>query len=145
MEDNTPVLVGQGQFTYRGPPADAPSPLQLLLKATEAAALDAGLSPQALAALDSVGVVAFAIDAEGALAALPVPRLANPPASLAQRLGASPRWSAYTETGGNSSQHLINVICERIAAREADFAVGRRGVPGLADEKAARQPRLRQL
>ncbi|HTX51022.1 MAG TPA: acetyl-CoA acetyltransferase, partial [Caulobacteraceae bacterium] len=106
MEDNTPVLIGQGQFTYHGAPAEAPSPLQLLLKATGAAARDAGLTRQALAGLDGVGVVAFAIDAEGALAALPVPRLSNPPASLARRLDASPRWSAYTQTGGNSSQHL---------------------------------------
>jgi acetyl-CoA C-acetyltransferase len=123
MDDNTPVLIGQGQFTFRGAPAEAPSPLQLVLRATEAAARDAGLTPQALSGLDSVGVVAFAIDAEGALASLPVPRLSNPPASLARRLGASPRWSAHTQTGGNSSQHLINVICERIAAGEAEFAV----------------------
>jgi len=123
MEDNTPVLIGQGQFTYRGPPAEAPSPLQLLIKATEAAAADAGLAASALAGLDGVGVVAFAIDAEGALAALPVPRISNPPASLSRRLGAKPRWAAYTQIGGNASQHLINVICERISARETDFAL----------------------
>lgn len=123
MLETTPVLIGQGQFTWRGAPAEAPSPLQLLMKATEAAARDACLEPEALQDLDGLGVVGFAIDAEGALAQLPFPRLSNPPASLARRFGARPRWSAYTEMGGNSSQHLINVICERIAAGETDFAL----------------------
>ncbi len=123
MRDTTPVLIGQGQFTYRGAAGDAPSPLQLLMTAAEAARADAGLAPGALAGLDALGVVGSAIDAEGALAALPVPRLCNPPASLARRLGARPRWSAQTQIGGNSSQHLINVIAERIAAGEAEFAL----------------------
>ena len=35
--DTTPVLIGQGQFTYRGPADEAPSPLGLLMRATEAA------------------------------------------------------------------------------------------------------------
>ena len=87
--ETTPVLIGHGQFTYRGPAIDAPSPLGLLMRATEAAARDAGLAPGALAGLDGFGVVAFAVDAEGALAELPVPRLSNPPASLARELGAA--------------------------------------------------------
>jgi len=123
MRDQTPVLIGAGQFTYKGPPADAPSPLQLLLKAAHAATADAGLEAQALAGIDGLGVVSFAVDAEGALAELPFPRLGNPPASLARRLGASPRWSTYTHMGGNSAQQLINVTAERIAAGEVEFAL----------------------
>ena len=123
MHDNTPVLIGAGQFTYRGKAADAPTPLRLIEIAAKAAAADAGLSEAALTGLDGLGVVAFAIDAEGGLRGLPVPRLVNPPASLAKALGAAPRWSAYTQMGGNSSQHLINVVAERIAAGETDFAL----------------------
>jgi acetyl-CoA C-acetyltransferase len=121
--DSTPVLIGAGQFTHRGPAAQAPVPLELIKIAAIRAAEDAGLSAAALAGLDALGVVGFAIDAEGALARLPVPRLTNPPASLAKALGAAPRWVAYTHMGGNASQHLINVIAERIAAGEADFAL----------------------
>ena len=123
MRDQTPVLIGAGQFTYKGPPGEAPSPLQLLLKAAHAAAADAGLEGGALAGLDGLGVVSFAVDAEGALAELPFPRLVNPPASLARALGAAPRWSTYTHMGGNSAQQLINVTAERVAAGEVDFAL----------------------
>jgi len=121
--DTTPVLIGAGQFTYRGAPADAPGPLELVGRAVERAAADAALSMDDLAELDALGVVGFTIDAPGALARLPVPRHVNPPASLARALAASPRWSVYTEMGGNSPQQLVNTICERIAAGENDFAL----------------------
>ncbi len=123
MLETTPVLVGAAQRTFHGPVAQTPPPLSMIEIVAKAAAEDAGLGEGALAGLDALGVVGFAIDAEGALARLPVPRLTNPPASLARRLGAAPRWSAYTQMGGNSPQHLINTICERIAAGEADFAL----------------------
>ena len=118
MRDNTPVLVGQGQFTFRGSPGDAPTALNLLEIAARRAAEDAGLTTAHLGRLDGLGVVGLTIDAPGALARLPVPRLANPPASLARLLGANPRWSVYTHMGGNAPQQLINTICERIAAGE---------------------------
>ncbi|HEX7758449.1 MAG TPA: acetyl-CoA acetyltransferase [Caulobacteraceae bacterium] len=123
MLETTPVLIGAAQRTFRAPFADVPTPLSMIEFVAKAAARDAGLGESALAGLDALGVVGFAIDAEGALARLPVPRLANPPASLARRLGAAPRWSAYTQMGGNSPQHLINTICARIADGEADFAL----------------------
>jgi acetyl-CoA C-acetyltransferase len=123
MLDTTPVLIGQGQFTYRGAPGEAPTPLELIQTAALAAAKDAGLSPAALAGLDGIAVVGFTIDAEGALSRLPVPRMVSPPASLAKALGADPRWSVYTQMGGNSPQQLINLTCERIAAGETDFAL----------------------
>ncbi len=157
MLDSTPVLIGAGQFTYRGPPGEAPAPLALIDMAVRAAAKDAGLAPAALANLDAIGVVGFTIDAEGALSRLPVPRLANPPASVAKALAAHPRWSVYTHMGGNSPQHLVNVICERIAAGESDFALAvgaeflgslmrrlARGLPfdGYGDEESLPPERL---
>ena len=57
MRDDTPVLIGAGQFTYRGAPEASPSPLSLLRTATERAATDAGLDPTALAGLDTVAVL----------------------------------------------------------------------------------------
>ncbi|MDQ2764228.1 MAG: acetyl-CoA acetyltransferase, partial [Pseudomonadota bacterium] len=96
MLDTTPVLIGAGQFTYRGGCVEAPTPLKLMEIATGAAAEDACLPRGALAGLDGIGVVGFTIDAEGAFAGLGVPRLFNPPASLARSLSAAPRWSVYT-------------------------------------------------
>jgi acetyl-CoA C-acetyltransferase len=123
MRDDTPVLIGAGQFTYRGEAANSPSPLELLKVAAEQAVLDAGLKGSVLADLDALAVVAFSIDAPGGLSKLPLPRLSDPPASLARALSASPAWSVYTETGGNSPQQAVNVVCERIAGGESDFAL----------------------
>jgi len=123
MDESTPVLIGAGQFTFRGDAAEAPTPLEMLRIVALAAARDAGLGKGDLAALDGVGVVGFTIDAPGALERIPVPRLVNPPASLAKALGAAPRWAVYSHMGGNGPQQLINTVCERIAAGEGDFAL----------------------
>lgn len=123
MRDDTPVLIGAGQFTYRGGAGNSPSPLELLKVAAERAVLDAGLKGSVLADLDALAVVAFSIDAPGGLSKLPLPRLADPPASLARAVSAAPAWSVYTETGGNSPQQAVNVVCERIARGESDFAL----------------------
>ena len=48
MDERTPVLIGAGQFTYRGDPASSPSPTALLKIAAERAAQDAGLDPEKL-------------------------------------------------------------------------------------------------
>src|SRR3990167_9508427 len=123
MRDDTPVLIGAGQFTYRGDAGNPPSPLELLKVAAERAALDAGLKGSVLADLDALAVVAFSIDAPGGLSKLPLPRLSDPPASLARAVSASPAWSVYTETGGNSPQQAVNVVCERIAQGDANLAL----------------------
>lgn len=123
VRDDTPVLIGAGQFTYRGEPGNSPSPLELLKTAADRAVLDAGLKGSVLADLDALAVVAFSIDAPGGLSKLPLPRLADPPASLARAVGAAPGWSVYTETGGNSPQQAVNVVCERIAKGESSFAL----------------------
>ena len=122
-DEKTPVLIGSAQFTWRGGPESVPTPLDMITQAARGAAADAGLSDASLRDLDGLGVVGFALDAPGALAQLPVPRLVNPPASLARAIGASPRWSRYTEMGGNSPQHLINVIGDRIARGEESFVL----------------------
>jgi len=116
-----PVLIGAGQFTYRGDPAVSPAPTALLKIAAEGAAADAGLGVEALAGIDSLAVAGFALDAPGDRRS--VPHSSNPPASLARRLGASPHWAVYSHVGGNTPQLLVNVIAERIARGETDFAL----------------------
>lgn len=142
MLETTPVLIGQGQFTYRGALEAAPSPLTLIETAARAAAADAGLAEGALGGLDGIGVVGFTIDAEGALAELPVPRMTNPPAALARVLGADPDWAVYTRMGGNSPQQLINIAGDRIAAGQSDFvlAVGAEFLGSLRRRLAGNLP-----
>ena len=123
MHDRTPVLIGAGQFTARGPAAEAPGPLELMITAAQHAAADAGLSAAVLAQIDALGVVGFTIDAPGGLEKLPVPRLKNPPKSLAGRLGAAPGYAVYSHMGGNTPQQLVNHLCARIAAGESDLAL----------------------
>src|SRR5215472_15006657 len=101
MSDRTPVLIGAGQFTYRGDPAASPSPQALLKIAAERAADDAGIGAAGLRALDSLAVAGFTIDAQGSTRG-GIPHSINPPASLAKALGAAPTWSVYSNMGGNT-------------------------------------------
>ncbi|MFI4949416.1 MAG: acetyl-CoA acetyltransferase [Caulobacterales bacterium] len=121
MDGNTPVLIGAGQFTYRGDPSASPSPVTLLKIAAERAAADAGIGTAGLAAIDSLAVAGFTVDAEGSTRA--IPHSSNPPASLAAELGAAPGWSVYSYMGGNTPQQLVNVIAERIARGETELAL----------------------
>lgn len=75
MRDETPVLIGAGQFTFRGPAENSPSPLELLKIAAKRAIARAGLQGTVLAQLDALAVVAFSIGASGGLSKLPLPRL----------------------------------------------------------------------
>src|SRR3954469_22534297 len=103
MDERTPVLIGAGQFTYRGDPAVSPSPQALLKIAAERAAADAGIGAGGLAAIDSLAVGGFTIDPPGSPRTT-IPHSANPPASLARDLGATPRWAVYSHMGGNTPQ-----------------------------------------
>jgi acetyl-CoA C-acetyltransferase len=122
MDATTPVLIGAGQFTYRGDPAVSPSPGALLKIAAERAAADAGIGAAGLAAIDALAVAGFTIDAPGSTRGA-IPHSTNPPAALATALGAAPRWAVYSHMGGNTPQQLINVLAERIAKGETELAL----------------------
>ena len=116
------VLIGAGQFTYRGDPAQSPSPVALLKIAAERAAADAGIGAAGLAAIDALAVAGFTIDAPGSTRSA-IPHSTNPPASLSKALGANPAWSVYSHMGGNTPQQLINVLAERIARGETELGL----------------------
>lgn len=122
MDERTPVLIGAGQFTYRGDPAVSPSPTALLKIAAERAAVDAGIGAGGLAAIDTLAVVGFTIDAPGSRRGM-IPHSTNPPAQLSRMIGAAPRWSVYSEMGGNTPQYLINTLAERVARGETQLAL----------------------
>lgn len=122
MDDRTPVLIGVGQFTYRGDPGESPSPTTLLKIAAERAATDAGIGAAGLAQIDGLAVAGYSIDAPGSKSDF-IPRASNPPATLSTMIGAAPRWAVYSEMGGNTPQYMINNIAERIAKGEMDLAL----------------------
>jgi acetyl-CoA C-acetyltransferase len=121
VDKRTPVLIGAGQFTYRGVTQASPSPTRLLKIAADRAEQDAGLRPGTLAGVDGLAVMGFAVDSPGGGRA--IPHSSNPPATLAQSLGATPAWSVYAHMGGNSPQHAINLVCDRVARGENDFVL----------------------
>jgi acetyl-CoA C-acetyltransferase len=122
MDGTTPVLIGAGQFTYRGDPGASPSPVALLKIAALRAAEDAGIGAAGLAAIDGLAVAGFTIDAPGSTRTT-IPHSSNPPASLAGQIGAAPGWAVYSHMGGNTPQQLVNVIAERISRGETELAL----------------------
>ncbi|WP_293678747.1 acetyl-CoA acetyltransferase [uncultured Phenylobacterium sp.] len=123
MDERTPVLIGAGQFTYRGDPAQSPSPTNLLKIAAERAADDAGIGAAGLAALDSIVVAPSAIAMPGGSRARGAPFSSNAAAQLGALVGAELRWAAQSANGGNSSQYMINRLAERISQGETDLGL----------------------
>jgi acetyl-CoA C-acetyltransferase len=127
IDPRTPILVGAGQFTQRtareGKIAESLSPIEMLEKAARMALADTGKENELTKALDTVAVVRFTADSPGDQGRLPKRMFRNPPLSVAQHLGAKPRRTFYTATGGNTPQWLVNRTAEEIANGECDAAL----------------------
>jgi acetyl-CoA C-acetyltransferase len=113
IDPSTPVLIGFGQKTWRR--GDGIGPRAMMLEAASLALADAGLGPGEASDLDLVGVVGFIVDEPGVAQRMPIPRLANPPATLAADLGAKRARPLYTHMGGHTPQALVNWTCAEIA------------------------------
>jgi acetyl-CoA C-acetyltransferase len=111
IDPRTPVLVGAGQLLQRVAPEDALEPVDMIAEAARRAAEDAG-APGLLQAVDSIRVVALLSW-----------RYVNHAALIAERIGASPRETAYTSMGGNTPQSLVNKTAKSILAGELDVAL----------------------
>ena len=138
-DDRTPVLVGCGQVTQREPdPRAALAPLDLMAHAARLAAADSAAGNALLAALDTVAVVRLFADTSPRFAS-PFGRHANPPATLARRIGAAQvRRRIYTHPGGNMPQYCINRLCEAVTRGEVGAALVV-GAEALATQKAAQR------
>jgi acetyl-CoA C-acetyltransferase len=127
IDPRTPILVGGGQFTQRTAReknfAASLSPIAILAEAARLALDDAGTGEALARALDTVAVVQFTADSPDVHGRVPKRMFRNPPGSLAQHIGASPRRALYTGTGGNTPQWLVNRTAEEIANGECDVAL----------------------
>lgn len=113
LDPRTPVVVGGGQWTNRVDHGESPAaPVELIAGALRRAADDAGVGPDLLRAADAVRIVHMFSW-----------RYANPAALVAERLGASPRDTAVSPTGGNEPQTLVSQACRDIAAGRADVVL----------------------
>ena len=96
MNPNTPIIVGIGQQAQKGVDLDkALEPIELMIRAAEAAAEDTG-HPEILSNLDSVRVV------RGRW------RYKQPAGFIANKLGSPGAELIGTPFGGNSVQGLVN-------------------------------------
>ncbi|MDH1182135.1 acetyl-CoA acetyltransferase, partial [Achromobacter mucicolens] len=120
-----PVIVGTGQVTdTTSKPEDARSPLQLMVEAAQLAAQDSGADAKALlGSLDSVTVIRLFADTSPRFAS-PFGKLANPPWSVARRVGANAASDlVYPPQGGDTPQVMLARACERIANGESQAAL----------------------
>ena len=127
IAENTPVIIGVGQFSERvGEPGYAGlSYMGLGGQALTAAIEDAegGLvRPDALAnAIDTLAVIrAFEMSRPGREPPFGAPD--NVPRALAMRVGANPARAILTPTGGQTNQQLVGEFAEDIAARKSQCA-----------------------
>ncbi len=137
-----PVLVGCGQITQREPdPRRARAPIELMSDVSLIAAQDSGAAAAALAAVDTLVVIRSFSDTSWRFAC-PFGRYANPPKSLAARLGATAaRRLVYTAQGGNMPQACVNRLSGMIARGEAEVALIAGG-EALATQKSAERAKL---
>lgn len=136
-----PVIVGAAQITDTvTPPQRARRPIELMADVARAAAEDAGPGRGILREVDSLVVVRMFSDSTPRFKS-PFGRIINPPWSVAQRIGATPRELVYTPGGGNMPQVALNRACERIARGEAVAAL-LTGAEALRTELAAKRAGL---
>ncbi len=141
-DDATPVLVGCGQVTQREPdPAAALEPVELMAEAGRRAAEDTGAGRLVIDLLDTIVILRSFSDTSWRFTC-PFGRYANPPASVARRLGADgARRLVYTHPGGNMPQWCINRLFEMITRGEVRAALVCGG-EALATQKAAQRAGL---
>lgn len=123
VDDNTPVLVGAGQMTSKLAPAEAPTPLAMIVEVARRAARDTGIDEATLLAkIDTIANTRLAIDSTD-LGGIGVGRYRNLPASVAEEIGASLRAGFYCGAGGDSPQYLVNEMAQRIADGSSDVVL----------------------
>lgn len=108
---STPVIVGVGQLSFRPDDLnDAVEPLELMARACETAAADAG-NDQLLSSASTIAVV------QGAW------KYTDPARLLAERWGADGVHTIRSTDGGNTPQSLVNRLAMRIAEGATDISI----------------------
>lgn len=141
-EARIPILVGCGQVTQREPdPAVALSPMDLTAEAARQAGENTAAGSAMLEALDTIVVMRSFSDTSWRFAS-PFGRYANPPRSLANRLGVTgAKRLVYTFPGGNMPQWCVNRLFEMVTRGEVEAALIAGG-ESLSTQKAAQRAGL---
>lgn len=127
MHDQTPILVGVGQYVGRdmSRPEALLSPVDIAATAARRALADTGSTVPLAPHVDALAVVRMFEHSVGDRAMWPNPfgSTNNVPWSIAKRLGLNPRHAIYAEVGGQSPQRLVNTFAERVFAGDVRMAL----------------------
>ena len=124
VADNTPVIIGVGQYSERvGEPGYAAlSYMDLGGRALAAAIADSGASGSVANAIDTLAAIrAFEMSRPDRVP--PFGAANNIPRAIAKRVGANPDRAILTTTGGQTNQQLVGEFATAIAAGESQCAV----------------------
>jgi acetyl-CoA C-acetyltransferase len=117
IDGRMPVLVGCGDVTDLDTPAETGrSPYDLIAQAARLALQDSGAAGMA-EAIDTVAMIRSFADTSPRFATK-LGTSANPPRSVARRLGLKAARHIYSYSGGNMPQYLLNQFAESIARGE---------------------------
>ncbi len=124
IADNTPVIIGVGQYSERvGEPGyEALSYMDLAGRALAAAIADSAASGAVAPAIDTLAAIrAFEMSRPGREP--PFGAANNVPRAIARRVGANPVRAILTPTGGQTNQQLVGEFAQAIAAGASRCAV----------------------
>ncbi|WP_101758008.1 hypothetical protein [Oceanicoccus sp. KOV_DT_Chl] len=119
ITDNTPIIIGSGQYTERIKPQLLPpynSPMALAAIASQNAINDSGI-PSLAEHIDTIAVTRLFSDSTSHWPS-PYGRSDNPPQSVAVRIGAQPSERIYSEVGGTQPLQLLIEMSHDIARGE---------------------------
>jgi acetyl-CoA C-acetyltransferase len=124
IADNTPVIIGVGQYSERvGEPGyEALSYTDLGGRALAAAIADSGASGSVAGAIDTLAAIR-AFEMSRADRKPPFGAADNVPRAMAKRVGANPKRAILTTTGGQTNQQLVGEFASAIAAGDSQCAV----------------------
>ncbi len=124
IADNTPVIIGVGQYSERvdQPGYEALSYMDLAGRALAAAIADTSASEPVAPLIDTLAAIrAFEMSRPDRKP--PFGSANNVPRAIAKRVGANPERAILTTTGGQTNQKLVGEFADRIAAGESRCAV----------------------
>ncbi len=122
--DNTPIIIGVGQFTQQIPEdlQSCMSHYELAAEASHNAIADSGSSADLASCIDTVvGVRIFADSTP--VGGCPFGSSNNFPRSVANRVGANPERAIYESIGGQSPQKLVGEYFEKLNAGECEMVL----------------------
>tara|TARA_R110002049_G_scaffold134756_4_gene294289 strand:- start:260 stop:1786 length:1527 start_codon:yes stop_codon:yes gene_type:complete len=137
LHDNTPIIIGAGQFVERLNKQSSPpfaAPMDLAANACKMALQDAGVPAEAV---DTIAVIRLFSDTVKVWAS-PLGGSDNPPESIARRIGAAPSHRIYSNASGTEPLHVMAELMSAIARGEKKVAL-LTGAEAIASQRFAQR------